>query len=206
MLTAFWQTEEWYAYELADGQTVGARTRLLRGATWATRVLDLSIDEAALWRGIAKTMRQTIKRGEQQWTVRVEPPESGIFDAYRQVHIDSFGKNGALPRAPRTYDVQAEWLCAGLALVGAAFDAASRPVGACFVVRWAGWAYYWSGPSLCRDVMPCLLWRLIRECRARGDSAFEIGWIGHAEDAKGKQIEWFKSRWGGTNVALAGLD
>src|SRR3990167_1879260 len=176
----WWDTLEWHAYEVAYGDPPGTPSRELAPATCQTRILDLTPSEAVLWAAIPKTMRQAIRKGERSWQIRI-----GNFDAYQDVHQQTAQRQ----RSDETYRCQRRWVAMGCAVVTTAHSSVEARVGACYVIRYQGWAYYASGPSLLPHVMPALIWRAMRACQALGDHLFEVGWQDHAEDAKGQSMD-----------------
>src|SRR3990167_2761984 len=114
------------------------------------------------------------------WQTRI-----GNFDAYQDVHQQTAQRQ----RSDETYRCQRRWVAMGCAVVTTAHSSVEARVGACYVIRYQGWAYYASGPSLLPHVMPALIWRAMRACQALGDHLFEVGWQDHAEDAKGQSMD-----------------
>lgn len=191
----WWTSPAWLAYEAVYKPTI-PRAKELAAATWKTRVIELDTWDSH--RSVKKTMRQAIEKGQY---VTIWGDES-VFDLFIDLHIAA--AHGLPPRSPETYDMQRQWVATGLArLYFAIPDYHSKvadAVGACLTIRYNGWQYYASGPSIERNVMPRLIIEAIRRAKGDGDHTFEMGWQGHATDEKGKQIEFFKSRFGGEDV------
>lgn len=63
MSKTWWSSPDWLAYEAAGGYP--SRADVLASATWQTRVIDLSVSEAELWRGIRKSYKAIINKAQK---------------------------------------------------------------------------------------------------------------------------------------------
>ena len=61
-MTDWWDSSAWHAYEALHDGPPGRRAALLASAAWQTRVVDLSQNEAALWRGVRRSYHALINR------------------------------------------------------------------------------------------------------------------------------------------------
>ena len=159
-----------------------------RAHGFATRVIDLSLSEADLWRGIRRSYHALIHRAEERYTVRLEPNLDGLALLYRQRHD-----------LPQISDAQ--WACLtriqrdGRLRVYGANDALCDLVGAVGIYIWKGWAYYGAGRTLHADgVAHMLQWHTMQALKAEGVPHYEVGWEYRPgiDDEKAKQIAFFK--------------
>lgn len=219
---AWWTSPEWHAYECAYGDESGTRSRLLAGATWNTRIVDLALDEAEVWSGVRKSYRSLIHAAERALTVEALAAlgAGGLIRTCQRVH--RFACGGRQTRPDATWDLMGDWAGDGRGLIAMAFDYQNRPpemtddasgfdgVGlwppvvdfAYFVVN-GSWAYYASAASLRPGVHHAVVWRALLALKARGVRWAELGWQGEARDAKGRSVEWFKTGFGGRDEPTA---
>ena len=206
---AWWTSPEWRAYECAYGDAEGDRARLLASATWNTRIIDLGLEERVLWRDTRKSYHSLINKATTGGSLRVHAERFSVVvsTVCRTLHERAAGR---VTRSMRTWHLQREWVDNGRAVCMIA-NADSRDdtvplvdrlrtVGFAYAVINGSWAYYFSGATVEDNVQHALQWRLILELKARGVTTYEIGWQGHAEDEKGKAIEFFKRGFGGADV------
>lgn len=199
----FWESPDWEAYEVAYGDAPGTRARLLQEARWQTRLIDLSKSEEQLWKDVRRSYRATIKKGmtDRNLDVTFLTPHVYLEHA-KALHIRQAGRQ---TRSDETWDLQAQWLKSGQAFGVAAWRAREnsevRMVGFAFTAGDREAHYYFSGASSEPDVQHLLQWALIRNLRENGIRRYEIGWQGEAQDEKGKHIEFFRSGFGGDDMA-----
>lgn len=160
---------------------------------WQSRVIDLTQDVKALHAGLRRSYKALINFGMRGFDLAVG---SDLASAYSNVH-----KQALSSRPDETYRMQADWARVGLAFLVGAMQR-SRWVAFAYVFTYKGMAYYGSGPSLERGAMHAVLWHAILEAKARGCSRIELGWQGHARDAKGRGVERFKAGFGGEDVPI----
>lgn len=157
-----------------------------------TRVIDLSLDEAALWANLRRSSHSPIRRAEEAYTVRVAPTVDGLALLYRQ-----------RPDLPQIGEAQ--WACldrlqrAGLMRVWEALDGIGDVAGAAGIYVWKGWAYYGHGRTLGgKGVAHAIQWRVIRDLKAEGVPFYETGWCARdGDDEKARQIAHYKAGFGG---------
>ncbi len=208
-LHAFWSTPTWHAYERAYGDVPGTRAALVAGATWDTYVLDLTQDEATLWRGVRKSYHSLINKKLPH--VSVFGAGQTVFSSVwciqkaHDVHVEAAGRE---TRSPETWDVMKQWLASGDALIAMAPGANGGVVGYAYAVRGCGWSYYFSGASTVQNVNHALVWALVKALRCDGRTkVFEVGWAARHEDTdKDRQIAFFKAGFGGVPVPLGRKD
>lgn len=183
----WWASPEWLAYEAAGGYP--SRVEELAKATWQTRVIDLSVSEAELWRGIRKSYKNLIRRVR---TVHEALPAEVAVDC-RVIHRQSVGYD---TRPLETWLAMAEWVSQGNGLATISW----APCAYAYFIIDRGWSYYASAASLEPNVNHALIWHAMKALKARNVRWLELGWQGHAQDEKGKQIEFFRRGWGGFDV------
>jgi hypothetical protein len=202
-MVSWWRSEPWLAYERAVGDGY-ARERLLASADWQTRVLDLRPDEPVLWSGVRKSYRPLINRLRDDSGFGVLSGYSrDLMSTCRRLHTEQAGRE---TRSRESWEVQAQWLEAGLGICLLGFritegePSVADVVGFAYIVRSGRWAYYFSAASKEPNVQHALQWAAIKRLKAFGVHYYELGWQGQAEDEKGKQIEFFRRGFGGVDV------
>ena len=144
-LTDWWDTPEWHKYEIAYGDEPGTRSRLLTSATWQTRVVDLSQDETALWRGVRRSYHSIVNRLTREF--RPWTPDDWLSDEPRrgERHVtDGEGAGyivrtcellhkadaGRQTRSDATWQLMGEWAETGHGLFVDAEDWSAPPLPA----------------------------------------------------------------------------
>lgn len=198
----FWDTDAWHAYEVACGDAPGTRSALLASSDWMTRVVDLALSEAELWRGVRKSYKSLIRRAER--THDLTPTRvlglCLVIDVCAVLHETAAGR---ITRPSDTWRMMCEWVTAGH---GEAWLATTRgdqpdPVGFVYVVIFGAWAYYFSAASRVDNVSHALLWHAMKALKARGVRWFELGWMDRPCDTdKDRGIAQFKRGFGGYDV------
>lgn len=198
---SFWTTEAFSRYEAACGQAAGDRERLLRDATWTTRVVDLSVPEPELWAGVRASYHSLVNRWNryphQQVTAHAHgQPFEHVVERCRLLHFKEAGRS---TRSLESWRVQQEWVrCRhGIAVIA---TRGHEDVAFAYVVRHGDWAYYFSAASSERNVQHAVQWAAMRYLKHAGVRWYELGWQGEASDAKGQAIEFFRRGWGGRDV------
>lgn len=196
----FWDSETWHEYEVAYGDEPGTRSRLLASADWNTRIVDLSLSKAELWRGVRKSYRSLIHAAECNQELTWDTVNGGYSHVAarvcRPVHLESAGRE---TRPLATWEMMDRWVRNGHGFI-AYVGGRDRIVGYVYVVVDSKWSYYFSGASLARNVNHALIWTAMKALKARGVTTLEMGWQGEATDAKGKLIEFFKTGFGGYDI------
>lgn len=221
-MTDWWWSPEWLAYERACGRE-GERARVLAGADWNTRVVDLRRPLDQLWTDVRKSYHSIVSGFDRQvglTCVSLNP--TAFVKACLPLHVREAGR---MTRPIESWEIQAGWIRAGKAFAliamkdagaewlaeGIAVDEFGDPcaeadyvvahaLGFVFIIAHGTWAYYMSAAATERNVTHGLIWRAIRLMKERGTETFEIGWQGEAQDDKGKAIEFFRRGFGGTDV------
>lgn len=223
MISPWWASKEWRAYERAYGDEPGARARLLESAPWRTRIVDLSQDEAALWRGVRTSYHALINRlariydpsdpnvaviQRQTRAIFHGPGAGGLIRTAQRVHLLDAGRK---TRPDETWDLMGDWAdeCHGLFSMAFDYDARSPEmegwppcVGYAYFILHERWAYYASAASLRRDINIALVWWAMLALKRVGVTRCELGWQGEAADDKGRRIEFLRRGFGGDDVLV----
>lgn len=87
------------------------------------QVIDLSPDEATLWRGLSDTARQTARKAEKSGIVIVQANWAEMLDSYYAVHQENYRRTGVMPH-PKSYfsGIAHEMAKAGYSVLWAALD------------------------------------------------------------------------------------
>lgn len=202
MLTDFWSSPQWHAYERATGDAPGTRARLLASATWLTRVLDLTPDEATLWADVRQSYHALINRLERDpaFSIREALPRE-VVDIVRPLHAAIAGR---VTRPRDSWRLQASWVLTGHARCWLALRD-GVPVGFLYALTTPPCcAYYFSGGQLERSgVSHALMWHAIGQLKAAGVRWWELGWQDREGDTdKDRAIAFFKRGFGGQDVHL----
>jgi hypothetical protein len=162
-----------------------------------TRVIDLSLPLADLWRDLRKSSHALIHRAQEAYGVERGRGVDGLRACYL-----------LRPDLPQLNAGQ--WVCLaklerdGILRVYEARDAIGDIVGAVGIYAWKGWSYYGHGRSLDALQLPVggvshlLQWHVIQTLQAEHWPHYETGWAARPDDSdKDKAIAHFKSGLGG---------
>lgn len=189
----WWDTDHWHAYEVAYGDEPGTRSRLLASATWQTCVVDLTQDDAVLWKHLRKSYKSLIHKAER--TYQILNMRDAALPLCHALHDEVAGR---VTRSQETWDLMAQWLRQGYATLTVAASE-GEVVAYVYCCVYHQWAYYASGASTVDNVSHALIWHTMRYLKGEGIArVLELGWQGEAADIKGKNIEKFKRGFGGT--------
>lgn len=204
MMMSFWDSPDWHEYEAACGDVPGTRAATLAGATWSTRVVGLNRDRDLLWRDLRKSYRPLASAVCPPVYIVAYVDGDQFLRHCQTIHVIEAGRQ---TRPAESWRLQAEWLDSQKA----ACVMVSRPTGNplvaehvafAYAVIHGEWAYYFSGASLAPNVSHGAQWHLMVQLRRMGVRLYELGWQGHASDVKGRNIEFFKTGFGGVDVPL----
>lgn len=214
-MTTWWQTPEWERYERLRGDEPGTRARLLAESDWMTRVVNLSLTEVELWRGVRKSYKALIHKAEREYVI--DAVADGCIYSAMKIHEQEAGR---LTRPMQTWTLMGDWMRHGHGLlIGAGVRRQmaittvgdqwprSAPLGLIdmrayvYCTIHASAAYYFSSASLVRNLTHALLWHAMTALKARGVRGFELGWMEREGDTdKDRQISFLKSGFGGFNI------
>lgn len=193
----WWDTPDWHAYELAHGDQPGQRSRLLGQALWHTRIVDLAVGAPALWSGVRGSYHAIINRAHRDYKIDRVSSRLDVAVSFQMVHERAAGRS---TRPGKTWDLMADMSEYGaLEVYGASRNGGWHAFAGFYVYK--GWAYYGHAAALVDDVAHALVWAAMQQLRdVRGVRYFEMGWQGEAEDAKGRNIEFFRRGFGGYDI------
>lgn len=157
-----------------------------------TRVIDLSLNETALWTGLRRSSHALIHRAEETYAVTLASSLDGLASLY-----------AGRPDLPQLN--MGQWECLGRlheSGVLRVYEARHRQldglVGAVALDGFKNWWYYAHGRSVVLNVNLLLLWRAALVLKSEGCPWLEIGWTARPEDdEKAKQIAYHKQAFGG---------
>ena len=189
----------------------GALRRALAGAGWrpappiqpaSTRVIDLSMDEAALWGELRKKWRQYVNKARSAGISVVDADGDRLGDFYR-IYRETADRAGFLIRTEAAYrDVWDAFAPAGRARLLFAETADGEPVASLFLVRCGtrvvepyGGMTLAGGDSRANYL---LKWEAIRTSREQGATSYDLWGL-----ATGG-IAHFKTGFGGREVRYIG--
>lgn len=198
-LDAFWRSASWHSYEAAYGDTPGTRARLLAGATWQTRVVDLRLPEPELWRGVRVSYHALINRLKRDSEFRTRRMTGVQFlDEARALHRSQSGRD---TRPLASWTVQADWLDAGTSLCVGGY-LRGHLEAFCYVAVHGAWAYYFSAASQLQSTMAAMQWDVMMRLKGAGTTHYELGWQNAAQTDKERSIEFFRRGFGGLDYAF----
>ena len=180
-----------------------------------TFVVELWHNEDELFARIRKSYRHLIRDAEREFymqTISAVTPSAALraMDHAHALHTAAAGRE---TRSQATWDMMANWVRAGNAVLALAYHDGSVPVGYAYVIRDKAWAYYASGAVVndasghrARGVAHALQWRVMRALRAGESKFYELG---HAADdassSKDAGIALFKSGFGGVKMPVISI-
>jgi len=164
--------------------------RAYKDISWQSQVIDLTVPD--LWAGVKEGHRADIHRGLRELEITL-CRNDGDFWAFQALHRIEAGRE-TRPRA--TWDLMLDWLHEGY---GKLFMArlGIKTVGGAYFIGYKSQVYYASAAWPNSHVAHAVLWIAMRTFQRSFDKQLEMGWLGHADDEKGKSVEWFKTRFGG---------
>lgn len=177
--------------------------------SFATQVLDLSLDEAQLLRRMRKGHRADVTRGEKMLETRVLEKDSvtlEAFEKYRHLHHKAAGR---VTRPLVTFDLMFQWIQQGMAILCCA-ELQGKDVGYALILFYKDGAYYGSS---CEDpdhnhlpIGHVLQWKAIQWLKQHKILHYEIGVQPFASQPhapvsdKELNIAFFKRGFGGFTV------
>ena len=201
----WWASSAWLEYERAYGDEPGTRTRLLATATWSTRILDLTDDEATLWRGVRKSYHSLIRAAERLYTFDTGFGNGlGEVEVCHALHVASARRE---TRAAETWRLMGEWADAKHGFTVIAYHDDRQPLAFAYFIVNEDWAYYASGAALTQSLQHAVIWTAIRALKAEGIATLELGWQARDGDTeKDRGISHFKAGFGGVDVPVVAVE
>lgn len=163
--------------------------------TSETFVADLARGEDAVWSGLHASVRTAVRRARERRTTR--PVDAGHAAEIAALYERTLARSGAAPALPAAF---VEHLLGDATTVAVgAFDG-DEVVAASVVAADADRAYHVLQVAADRDNSGHLaLWEAVATCVGRGVGSIDLG------GAKSDGQAWFKRRWGGRSVRVAGF-
>jgi hypothetical protein len=167
---------------------------------WHTQLLDLTQSEAALHAGIRKSYTALINKAEREYEIVVDAGGK-LLPAFREIHRE---KSGRETRPAETWDMMRSWCETDNGLHVCALHQ-GRVVACAYFEVYKRAAYYGHASSLVPNVQHALIWRAIRELKARGVEQLEMGWIDYPPEDIGTRGK-FKAGFGGRSVPVIAVE
>lgn len=197
----FWESDQWFTYEMATKDRPGTRAALLADADWQTRVVDLRQPVETLWRDVRRSYHSLVNKLEKDPAFSVAEVESAtlFLEMCRPLHLREAKRD---TRPILSWLVQGDWIDARTARCFIA-SWEGRSVGFAFIAVHGRWAYYFSAASTVPNVQHVIQWRAILALKMAGVECYELGWMDRPGDhEKDRQIAFFKRGFGGFDVPV----
>lgn len=169
-----------------------------RDIPWHTQLLDLTPPIADLWRGVRSSYHSLIHHVEKTHEIVVDHGGK-LLDAFRQIHAHEAGRE---TRPKATWDMMADWCKTGNGLHVCAVLGGVVVACAYFEI-YKGAAYFGHAASLHKNVNHALVWRAVKELKARGVTALEMGWLDYPGE---ESRSVFKTGFGGCAVPIVAVE
>ena len=212
MNVAWWDSDQWRAYEEEYNGQPGERAALLSSGGFDTRIVDLRQSDAELWAGVRRSYHSLINKLGREY------PEDSLSTGARRMiggreilaeqlvckamHEQHAGKQ---TRSDATWVMQSDWVRDGygmLALATISDGMMNQELlqGYAFFVVSENWAYYFSGVSGEKNLGLALIWWSMLTLREHGIRWVELGYQGEAKNEKGRNLEFTRCGFGGRDV------
>jgi hypothetical protein len=175
----------------------------LEDCSGIAQVIDLSPDEATLWRGLSETARQTVRKAEKGDVTIVQANWAEMLDCYYRIHQENYLRTGVTPH-PKSYfsGIAQEMAGAGHSVLWAALDQKGDAVAFHNDMRFGVGTWYHTGCSteagLATGANYLLFWKSMRGAKAAGRQWYDCGEIfPPSADKKRNGLTLFKTRFGG---------
>ena len=167
---------------------------------WMSRVIDLQHSDDVLWSRIWAKYRNPITAQLGRYRIHIDTPHG--VQRCRQLHRAVEGRD---TRPAITWTMMEQWLARGWGHTYIATEGDTM-VAYIYAIEYKRKAYWMSGKRAEGASLHGLIWSAMRHLRDRGVTQLEMGWQGQARDEKGMRVELFKTRFGGVDVPVYGLD
>jgi hypothetical protein len=168
-----------------------------------SQVIDLSPDEATLWRGLSETARQTVRKAEKGGITIVQANWPEMLDCYYRIHQENYLRTGVTPH-PKSYfqGIAQEMADAGYSVLWAALDQNGDAIAFHNDMHFGAGAWYHTGCStdagLAAGANYLLFWKSMLGAKAAGRRWYDCGEIfPPGADKKLNGLTFFKTRFGG---------
>lgn len=168
-----------------------------------SQVIDLSPDDAALWRGLSETARQTVRKAEKVGITIVQANWPEMLDRYYRIHQENYLRTGVTPH-PKSYfaGIAHEMADVGYSVLWAALDRNGDAIAFHNDMHFGAGAWYHTGCStdsgLATGANYLLFWKSMLGAKAAGRRWYDCGEIfPPGSDKKLSGLTFFKTRFGG---------
>lgn len=175
----------------------------LQDLSGIAQVIDLSVDEPVLWRGLSETARQTVRKAEKAGVAVRRADWSSAVDDYYRVHIENYRRTGVEPH-PKTYfaGIAREMGSGGYSVLWVARTAGGQPIAFHNDMHFGSGAWYHTGCSLAaaldNGANYLLFWHAMMGAKAAGHRWYDCGEIfPQGGNTKQNGLTLFKTRFGG---------
>jgi hypothetical protein len=175
----------------------------LEDCSGVAQVIDLSPDEATLWRGLSETARQTVRKAGKGGVTVVRANWAEMVDCYYRIHQENYLRTGVTPH-PKSYflGIAHEMADAGHSVLWAALDEQGQAIAFHNDMHFGAGAWYHTGCStdaaLASGANYLLFWKSMLGARAAGRRWYDCGEIfPPSADKKRNGLTLFKTRFGG---------
>ncbi|WP_161539643.1 GNAT family N-acetyltransferase [Paramagnetospirillum kuznetsovii] len=175
----------------------------LKDVSTQSRLIDLTLGEAALWEGLSKDSRYQVRRARAAGYTVERRPWGEMLDDYYRTHVETYQRTGASPHPKAYFDGVARLMAAqGRAELWVGLAAGKTPVAFQNIARFDGRFKYWTGCSsgehLDSGVNYLLMWSAIASAATENGQWFEMGETFPGEvSSKNAGLTTFKSKFGG---------
>ncbi len=167
------------------------------------QVIDLSPDEATLWRGLSETARQTARKAEKHGIIIVRANWAEMLDSYYIVHQENYRRTGVMPH-PKSYfsGIAHEMAETGYSVLWVALNREGHVIAFHNDMHFGVGAWYHTGCStdaaLKNGANYLLFWKSMLGAKAAGRRWYDCGEIFPVSaDKKRDGLTLFKTRFGG---------
>jgi hypothetical protein len=175
----------------------------LEDCSGISQVIDLSLGEATLWRGLSETARQTVRRAERGGITIVQANWPEMLDCYYRIHQENYLRTGVTAH-PKSYflGIAHEMAEAGYSVLWAALDQRGDAIAFHNDMHFGAGAWYHTGCStdagLAAGANYLLFWKSMLGAKAAGRRWYDCGEIfPPGADKKLNGLTFFKTRFGG---------
>lgn len=175
----------------------------LQDLSGVAQVIDLSVDESVLWRGLSETARQTVRKAEKAGVTVREADWPSTVDDYYRAHAENYRRTGVEPH-PKAYfaGIASEMAPGGHSVLWVARTAGGQPIAFHNDMHFGAGAWYHTGCSVAaaldNGANYLLFWRAMMGAKAAGRRWYDCGEIfPQGGSTKQDGLTLFKTRFGG---------
>jgi len=164
--------------------------------SWKTRIIDLQpmcdIEVIQRWLNVRKSYKSLVNNADKTHRIYVSREPRDVY-ILQVLHREQSGRD---TRPQSTWDAMAAWVQSGHAYLCLAWNVAGICDGAVYIYTYKGMEYYGHAATRSKDINHALIWEAIQTSTS---NRFDMGWQGHATSKKGRDIEFFRRGFGGTD-------